>query len=198
MLPDGVLSTEIIKSSYDNATALPITQYIDYEDGGIALNDPSEGLLYQIWTARITRNVTTGNDEIWVAAEHVDPVLFRAAVGITEVSIAFDRNMQLHVAYVEGGESFLRWYDTTVPGFVTTNYGSTVITPRITHDDKRQLQTANSDIILAYIKSGDLYYRQQRDRFDTEYLLQADINSPGLIKIGMNKQLRLQFLLKYT
>ncbi len=196
MLPDEVLSTEIIEAPFQGATALPITQYIDYEDGGIAIQDPSEGLLYQVWRARIVNNPSTGNDEIYIGAEEVEETLFLAATSITEVSLAFDRNMNLNVAYVQGGDAKLYWYDSALPGYTTTDYGTTITTPRITHDDKRPLQTNQSDVILGYLKDGDLCYRQQRDRYDTEYVLQEDVESTGLIKLGLNKSLRLQFLLK--
>jgi hypothetical protein len=69
---------------------------------------------------------------------------------------------------------------------------SDVITPKCSLDDKRQLQVSRSDIILAYIREGALYARQQRDRFDTEYLLKSDVGG-YLRRIGMNVQQRFQF-----
>lgn len=197
MLPEDTLSTEPVNSAFEGASALPITQWVDYEDGGIAIQDGTLGLLYQVWRAEIKRNKTTGLDEIWIGAEKVDPFLHRTAADITEVSLSFDRNMNLALAYVESDVAYLYWFDTTIPGYRTTTLGADVKTPRVTHDDKRELQSQNSDVILAYLKNGNLYYRQQRDRYETERLLQASVNSPGLVKIGMNKQLRLQFLLRY-
>ena len=196
-LPDNQLSTAAAPGPFAGAGALPITQWVDYEDGGIALQDASKGLLYQVWTARIERNKTTGDDEIWVGAESVDKFLVHTAANITEVSLAFDRNMNLAVAYVQGGTAYLYWYDTTVPGYVTTNLGTDVVTPRVTHDDKRDGRGGSSDIILAYIKNGNLYYKQQRDRYETERLLQASVGSDGIIKVGMSRQNRLQFLLRH-
>ena len=62
-------------------------------------------------------------------------------------------------------------------------------------DDKRQSATAqgNNDIILAYVRAGKLYYRQQRDRYEVEYLLAEEIPAKVLTRIGMSKNYRLQF-----
>ena len=195
-LPHDAVSSEVVAAGYEYAASLSVSALVDYEDGGIALNDASLGLLHQVWRARILENLETEQAEIWIDAEGVDAFLWRAADDITEVSIAFDQNMRLHVAWVENGEAFFYWYDTNVSNHVTTNYGSAVITPRITMDDKRPLQIQRNDIILAYLKAGDLRYRQQRDRYTIERVIEADVNSPGLIKVGMSKALRLQFMLQ--
>ncbi|MCO1337134.1 hypothetical protein MO867_22680, partial [Microbulbifer sp. OS29] len=99
------------------------------------------------------------------------------------------------IAYVEAGTAKLYWYDSSA-GAQTTSTWPGIITPRLTLDDKRSTQTSASDVIFAYLNNGHLYYRQQRDRYEIEYRLQENVNSPGLIKIGMNRQFRLQFLLK--
>lgn len=195
-LPDNVLSTAAVYAPFIGAAALPITPLRDFETGGIALNDASEGLQYQVWHARVVRNVDTGLDDIIVGAESVADTVVYSGTDITQLSIAFDRNMRLHYAWVESGDCKLHWYDSVAEEMTTTNFGSTFITPRLTHDDKRELQSAKSDIIFAYLKGGDLCYRQQRDRFDTERVLKADTGSAGLIKIGMNTANRLQFMLQ--
>nr|PZN74572.1 MAG: hypothetical protein DIU57_19165 [Pseudomonadota bacterium] len=111
---------------------------------------------------------------------------------ITEVSLAFDQNMNVCVAFVEAGMAKLLWYDTTVNQLVVTELGEGVTHPRVALDDTREFNRANSDIILAYIKEGALYYRQQRDRYQIERLL-----SPGpwiaLKRIGMGSGYRFQF-----
>lgn len=189
-------SSEVVSAGYAYAASLSVSALVDYENGGIALNDASQGLLYQVWRARILENFETGQTEIWIDAEAVDAFLWRAADDITEVSIAFDQNMRLHVAWVENNESFFYWYDTSLASHVTTNYGGSVITPRITMDDKRPLQIQRNDIVLAYLKNDNLYCRYQRDRYTVEYLRASTVGSPGLIKIGMNKALRLQYMLR--
>jgi hypothetical protein len=59
-------------------------------------------------------------------------------------------------------------------------------------DDKRPLQNAVSDVILAYTRSGNLYFRAQRDRYLVEYPLATAVTGT-LDKVGMNTVNRLQF-----
>jgi len=104
--------------------------------------------------------------------------------------------MNVALAFVQGGESKFYWYDSNLGAMTVTNFGSSVITPRVSHDDKRDMQSASSDVILAYVKNSSLYFRMQRDRYQIEYLLKSG-DCKGLIKIGMNSKLRLQFLLEW-
>jgi len=120
--------------------------------------------------------------------------------------------MRPAIAYVEDGTPKLNWYDTTIPGQTTTSYPG-IVTPRVSLDDKRMLQSQISDVIFAYIRSeggqNRIFYRQQRDRYTIEYDPTEDLDpatraeyramvdeSPGLIKIGMNRQLRMQFMFR--
>ena len=49
MLPvDGELTSEPIPSGFFGAAALPFSRSISYADGGIAVGDPSAGLMYQV------------------------------------------------------------------------------------------------------------------------------------------------------
>lgn len=161
---------------------------LDREDGGIALQDPSEGLLYQAWSARIvggTQIVITpasGGDTIWITGSE-----------ITECSLAFDQNMTPVIAYVEAGIAKLNWFDVTVNMQVTNVYDDTYKNPRVSLDDKHKLASSTSDVIIAYLRDGNLYYRQQRDRYLTEYLLESVMENRILQKIGMNISNRFQF-----
>lgn len=191
MLPDdGLLSIVPVPAVFTGGRALPVRNEVDYELGGTALNDPSGGLQVQMWRARII-----GKADIVLDAENVPASTIIAGTNITEVSFSFDRNMNPAIAYVEDGTAKLYWYDTIAAAMTTTNFPG-IITPRLSHDDKRDLQSAISDVIFAYLKDGDLCYRQQRDRYQTEYVLAENVDSPGLIKIGMSRQLRMQFLLR--
>ena len=189
MLPDNELSSTVIQAPFMGARALGVTKTVDYVDAGIALNDPSAGLFYQPWRARLV-----GND-ILVDAREVEEFVLYSDTGITEISFTFDQNMRPVLAFVKAGQAYLRWYDTAVGAQVVTALASDVITPRVSMDDKRSMQSSISDLILAYVRSGSLYHRRQRDRFLTEYLLAENI-STGLIKIGMNRQFRFQFMLE--
>jgi hypothetical protein len=188
MMPDDVLSTIPITAALTGARALPVTRTVDYEDGGIAIQDPSQGSNYQRWRGRLI------GDDIILDAPEVEPFAVLSGPDITEISFTFDQNMRPAVAFVQAGMAKLRWFDTVAGAQVITEYPG-AITPRVVLDDKRFTQTSSSDIIFGYVRDGALYYRQQRDRYTIERLLDAGPHV-GLIKIGFNVQLRLQFLME--
>lgn len=190
MLPQNTLSTDPVNAVFLGGRSLPVRDLVDYEDGGIALQDASRGLLYQTWKAEVING-----EKIILSAESGFKLTAIAGINITEVSFTFDQNMRPIIVYVEEGVAKLRWFDSAIAQFITTPYPE-IITPRLALDDKRSGQSAISDVIFAYLRNGNLYYRQQRDRYSIERLLASDVNSPGIIKIGMSRQYRLQFLMK--
>ena len=195
VIPEQSLSSTTIDGNFIGARARAIVSpddYIvrDWEDGGIAFNDPSEGLMYQQWHGYIAGN------EIRIGPVDGTATVIHTADNLEEMSFTFDQNMRPVIAYVADGVSYLRWYDSQAAAQVVTNFGEDMKTPRVTLDDKRATQLGVSDVILAYIRNGALYYRQQRDRFGVEYHL-GDTDY-YLLRIGMTDKLRLQFNLRYT
>jgi hypothetical protein len=188
MIPEDILSTTPVPAPIVGARDYPITPTLDFEDGGIGISDPSEGLNYQVWKAVIqdTRNV-------YLEAANTPRFILYAGEGITEISFTFDQNMRPVLVFVEEGRPKMRWYDSSAGEQVVTLLDKNMVNPRVFLDDKRILETGKSDIILGYIRANNLYFRMQRDRFGVEYLLKKKINS--LHKIGMNSQLRLQFMI---
>lgn len=190
MMPSNSLSSTAVASRFAGARAKSITKLLDYEDGGIAIQDPSAGLLYQAWRARLI------NDKVWVDAPNTEEFVMFSAPGMTEISLTFDQSMRPALAYVQDGISKIWWYDSGVDRMVITEIGAGIITPRITLDDKRVIASGNNqnnDIILAYVRDEKLCFRQQRERFLVERVLASGIKT-GLIKVGLNRQLRLQFM----
>lgn len=190
MMPSNSLSSTAVASRFAGARAKSITKLLDYEDGGIAIQDPSAGLLYQAWRARLI------NDKVWVDAPNTEEFVMFSAPGMTEISLTFDQSMRPALAYVQDGVSKIWWYDSGVDRMEITEIGTGIITPRITLDDKRVIASGNNqnnDIILAYVRNEKLCYRQQRERFLVERVLASGIKT-GLIKVGLNRQLRLQFM----
>lgn len=158
----------------------------DYEQGGTALNQAGGSLVAQTWTFGYTA------PDVWVQdAEGNKTVLF-SKPGITELAGAFDQNMNQFVAYVDATGAHFWWYDTTQSSQVFTDLPSGSTTPRCCMDEHRAVYAADSDIILAYKRSGNLCYRRQRDRYATEYVLESPFPHE-LIRVGMNTILRLQF-----
>lgn len=185
MIPDNVLSTTPVIAAFVETINKRTAPLVDYERGGIALLDGSQGMDIQEWKAEVI-----GND-VFVSAPNTPPTLVFSTPGITEISLAFDYSMNPTFAYVDEDGAHLRWFDTAVSGIVTTTYPD-IQNPRITLDEKRSVFSSDSDIILAYTRSNNLCYRQQRDRYLTEYLLVANVNA-RLVSVGMNQVHRLQF-----
>jgi hypothetical protein len=190
MLPDNALSSRPVAGEFllpDDQVPMP--ELTDRELGGVALNNASQGLKVKVWTI----TVSGANVRITPAGGSASTLFVQP--GIEEIALAFDQNMHPAVAYTVGGRLYLRWYDATLGTNVTVAFGA-ARNPKLTLDDKRDSATiaGTSDVILAYLKGGALYYRQQRDRFTVERLLLAGIGlSQKLLGIGMSRRWRLQF-----
>lgn len=198
MMPEDRLSAPSVIARFVGAKALAVSKTIDYEDGGTAIQDASNGLLVQRWRARL---IDAGKDSshVLIDAATVPEFIALQLSGISEISFTFDQTMRLALAYVRNGRSYLRWYDSLSSSVVTTDLGSGVITPRVFLDDKRFIASdfnKTNDVILGYVRDGALCYRQQRDRYSVERVLVATGVNTGLIKIGMSRQLRVQFMLE--
>ncbi len=185
MLPGNVLSDTPVPQGFAAPRDIPPQQLIAYDYGGIAIQDPSQGLMVKVWRCRWE------NGNFILDADGVPDTVIYSADSVTELDITFDSNMQPFIAFVQAGVAKYRWYDTTVSGFVV-NTLTGAVTPRCQLDDKRTHQQNVSDIILAYVIDGSLYYRQQRDRFGVERLL-AEGAGPGLRRIGMGLRWRMLF-----
>lgn len=189
MLPNGVLSDQVIYAPFIPPRDIYPTPLVDYELGGVALNDSSQGLQVKVWHGVYTKG------SIVFDAPGVDPTVIYTASGITEFSMTFDQNMQPFLAYVQNKIARFRWYDTTVNQFVVVDLPAGSITPKCCLDDKRSRETPSSDILLFYVNNGNLYYRQQRDRFTIEYLLKTGVGGT-LKQVGMNLVNRMQLILE--
>lgn len=186
MIPENRLSTTSVPGQFIDRVPVVPKPLESYEMGGVALNDPSQGLRVQLWTVRLVEG------DVMLGAPGVPETVQFSAPALTEVDVAFDQNMQPFVAYMEGTVAKFWWYDplTASMEFVTLPAGC--LNVRCTLDDKRATQVGQNDIILAYMKNGDLCYRQQRDRFTIERVLFDNVGGQ-LVAVGMSAQNRLQF-----
>lgn len=168
-----------------------ISRTHDFIDGPVAEQDPSMGAAYQQWRAYIK------DYAVWLEADNMPPRKLLESPGntITDISIAFNQNGDLHYVYVDAGVAKFHWYNTETASFQTLTLPPGTRTPKITLDDKRSTQSGRSDIILAYIKSDNkLYMRRQRDRFEIEYL-QDEGPFISIERMYMNSVWRLQWLM---
>lgn len=174
-----------------------ITALIDYELGGIDLYDGSQGLQVQVWT--LTLKVIGTNTDYYISSPNTaSTYLFSRSYG-TWGRLAFDQNMFPIISYVDINGAGYYWYDPIAHAYAFVTMDSTVSFPCVTMDDKRYASTrlGTNDVILAYMNNNNLCYRQQRDRYGTEYVLLSNVGTiipnPSVWKVGMNDGYRLQF-----
>ena len=175
---------------------IEITPLEDWELGGIALSDGTQGLQVQVWHLYVTGSATT--TAVWVEAPSVPPVQLFALNNITWARLAFDQNMHPVISYVDAYGPGFWWYDPVAQGTIFTSLPSTVTTSCLTMDDPRALPPSLGppDVVMCYVNLGTLCYRLQRERYATEHIWYTNINlligNPSVNKIGMNNSLRLQ------
>jgi len=190
-LPENTKSTVAVSGLYLPPDDLLTSPLLDYEVGGVAINDASQGLLLRTW-----RGIYDKQDGwLYLQADNETPVQWIQDFQITEFSFSFDQNMRPAVGYVSNDVMRLRWFDTTINNYRTDTFG-TARNPRVSLDDKRVVSGSAglSDVIFAYIRGDSLYYRQQRDRYTVERLLRSGIEPNLKLKnIGMTRNLRMQF-----
>lgn len=186
-LPEPLLIDEgvITPFNYPRSKNYPLTE--SWESGGVALSDPSEDLTKYVWKA------WTDGTTITVKRDDLDThIVILSDTNITEVDLTFDQNMRPCIAYVANGISKLYWYDTQQAMQVIDEY-PLITNPRVSLDDKRRFNVANSDIIFAYQKGDTLCYRLQRERFTIEHVLATNTKKRILWRIGMGRKNRFLF-----
>ena len=197
-IPEDRMSTTVVAAAYLSPDDRFHTSLQDYEKGPIALNDPSEGLSYQVW--KLEWSPTTS--EFIVTPETTgSPVTVITVANVIFCSLAFDNNGHVTISYMTSDNSaYLYWYDTLAAGWVTDTLDAGTTYPMLQLDDKRTTQTDSNDIMLWYTKqqpdtTWNLYKREQRERFLIEDLMLSDVY-PYLFKVGMHKGLRTQITLR--
>jgi len=190
-LPENKLSTLPVPAPFLSPRDKVVGFLESWHIGGVGLSDPTQGLRFQDWHA-----VSDGSS-VFVSAPNwpLMQLFFTAGAGISFVDLAFDQNMHPAVAYVEGGQAKLWWFDPLPNEITVLDLDPLDKNPRIALDDSRALSVNGgiSDMILAYTRGGSLYYRQQRDRFTVERLLVANTGLVRLLTVGMTEANRFQF-----
>lgn len=161
---------------------------IDYEIGGIAIQDTSRGLDYQVWKAYYD------GASILVTPDDGGPVTTVYTVNdVTELSLTFDQNMRPCVTAKTSDNLYLYWFDTTTQLMTVTPFPN-ASSAMVRLDDKRTLQSNISDILFFYIENEKLYLRQQRDRFAIPYEIRTT-DKAKIVQVGMNTKWRIQIAL---
>ena len=192
MIPDEVLSTVAVPALFYPPRNRIREKLVDYDMGGVAIQDPSEGLQVKVWRCRFI-----DGDFVLDADDVAETVVYTPDVAAVEIGFTFDQNMQPFLTWIdEEDDSFFRWYDTTIADFVVTQLDGGTITPRCALDDKRNASgvlAGLSDVILTYLRDDTLYFRAQRDRYDTEYELATGYEQWRLGQFGIARNLRMQW-----
>lgn len=171
------------------------TRLLDYEMGGVAVGDASQGLQVRTWRAW----VDAGQVLLAPWPENAPVTALFAADGVSGLSLAFDQLMHPTVAYVQDGMTKLYWYDTLAAAQVTTSFPDAA-NPAVCLDDKRavMVQQGITDVLFLYLRAGGLYYRQQRDRFNVERVLAptlaSNVSRVESVGMGVNGRLQVRLL----
>jgi len=167
---------------------------IEYEDGGVALSDPSQGISGYTW--KLTYIPSTGTIMLKNTVTNVSTDFLTGIMDVVGASFAFDSNMRPAIGYqLSNGDSKLYYYNTVTESYSTLSFPAGTGCPRLCHDDKRAPMVGlnTTDILCFYISPDNiLSYRQQRDRYAVEYPVATLAGSPTLKKVGMSVSLRLR------
>lgn len=191
MIPNNVL---IATDEYVRLTepeSLKKSGLIDYERGGVALGNSSEGLNSYNWTLTVKDKYKAmlsreGQGEVQVYEYPSRPI---------DIAFCFDQSMNVVLAWQDTNFNlFLRRYSTSLNAFSVVPFGLGKC-PRLTLDEKRPEFIGNSDVIFAYISNKSLIYRVQREGYNIEHVVEDDmLGSQRLARIGL-KAFRLQLIL---
>lgn len=192
MLPDHEFSPQNVLGYLLNPDNLEPSFFIDYEMGGVGLNDPSQGSLVKVWWVQLVVDGVKEESRITINSDDTTPVLFLTAQDITEVSMAFDQNMNPLIAYMQSGDAKFYWYDSLIEDYATLVLPAGSRSPKCCLDDKRYTQRASSDVLLFYARADKLYYREQRDRYLIEYELATILPGDDVLAVGMTNVNRVQ------
>ncbi len=196
MLPGNVLSTSLIFGDFLSPDNLPLSPEYSYQLGGVGIQNPTLGLQYQTWLAKLY-NQNLASSYITLQAPNTPEFTYYSYPYISSISLAFDQNMFPFLAYTSATGAFFYWYDTTQLTYKNTPLPLGTSSVSCTFDDKRRLNTESgtTDIIVAYINNLNLYFRQERDRYTIEYFLAGPLAmyNPVIAKVGMCTTDRLLF-----
>lgn len=189
-IPSNSLASSQVYASWTSPyEKIRLNRLVDYDRGGNDINDPFGGLYLKVWEGYYEPDDQT----IYVVPyDGGTPHAVLTASNVEEISITFDQNMNPTVCYLNDTGMNLHWFDSSISQMVTTNFPN-ISSAFVRLDDKRQLSSETNDILFVYIENGFIKYRQQRDRYVTEYVLR-ETNATVLAQVGMNTKWRVQVL----
>lgn len=190
MLPNNSLASSNIPAEFRYKFHRE-SYLVDYEIGGVAIGDTTLGLELRTWKMEYNE----AESQLLLKQYPEDELISVLETGITDVktvTLSFDQVMRPTYAWLSKTNELRHvWFDSTLGNNTTTLY-TDIDSVYLTMDDKRDISVAISDVIIIYAKNGNLYYRQQRDRYNVERLL-SPVTMPGRIeKAGFSDGNRFQ------
>ncbi|HEY0955838.1 MAG TPA: hypothetical protein VGE36_13820 [Roseateles sp.] len=192
-LPENMASSvPVVSALLAPDTPTKASRLVDFELGGVALGDASQGVQVRAWRAYIDGAMVC----VAPYPEGSPATELFSADGVTELALSFDQLMHPTVAFVQDGMTKLYWYDSLEAGQVTTSFPG-ASSPMVCLDDKRplQVQAGVTDVLFFYVLDGELCYRQQRDRFTVERVLAPLAGASRITGAGMGANGRVQVFL---
>lgn len=183
-------STDTEPSDYNDYGVAPSVPFAvkSITIGPVSLNDASEKLNNKFWAAYYDGN--TNDISLDDLSGGVTTIL-NEPLGVKVIRLAFDQNANDTYAWITETDVLkLRWFDTNLSSDVVVTIG-TAQDVTLTMDMKNQPSSPRSDILMFYLRSGAIYYRQQRDKYLIEYATPAT-NVARLLDSGIRKDYRFQ------
>ena len=190
MIPIFIDDEEPINyNNYGIAPTLPFTVE-NVTIGPLAVNDTSEGLTSRYWgtyfnpsgNAIYLRDMAIGSDT-FVQSE---------PEGMKYIALAFDQNANPVYAWITLlDELKLRWFDSTIDDYTVDSFGLAQ-SLTLTMDMKYFPSSAESDVLLFYIRDGAIYSRVQRDKYEIERATPVTSGAVQLVDSGMRTDYRFQ------
>jgi hypothetical protein len=186
MIPGNTFTPTPILGSFESHVNEIYNPLVYKTQGGVALNNITQGRRFKIWVCYYEAGL------IKVKPENEAVVFTLAQANVLSLSLAFDNAMNIVLTWKTSTGVNLYYYDTITLGYITTHFPG-VTSSIVSVDNDIGFYTTDSDVLFIYTKNNNLYYRQQRDRYDTERLIG---NTTKLIKrVGLSTVNRFQIQL---
>lgn len=116
-----------------------------------------------------------------------------AVPSLVKLSATFDQLGRPLIFFDTGTELRLYWFDPELAENIVTTFGVGEF-PFATFDIRWDTSNPRSDVILLYTRNGGVYYRLQRDRYQTEYVTPVTSGAVELLQANMTVDYRLQLV----
>lgn len=160
--------------------------------GGSTLNTSTSDLTERWWvTYQVGQNVVVAGQMGAVYSNEL--VIFQEPEQIIDISLAFDQLNRPVIAYkLLDSQVKLYWYD-SVLGDQTVSDITVGSDPFVLFDYPKRPFEQFADVLLFYVKNNRVYWREQRDRYQTEREV-ANVSTNKLVDVYVTTDGRVQLM----